>query len=725
MAKQAPAPASPSPSPAVDDEDDENDVDGGSTDEEILEISNRRFKLSEEAEIEMRIQELDDKKFYAGEQWDPKIAEQRKAKDRPMVTINRLPQQVRQVTNDQRQNRPAIQVNPVDDKATVETAKVNQGLIRHIEYNSNADLAYDTAFESAGVCGRGYWRVLTDFCDPMSFDQEIKIGMIPNHFMVRLDPTSTQPDGSDANWGFIFEDVSNEDYRAEFPDSTISKGGEAIFDSVETKMPGWAKNKTVRVAEYFYKTFKPATICLMSDGSVFLKEKLKGAKLPPGITVKKERKTVLPAIQWVKRDGAQILDKKDWAGQWIPIIQVIGQRSDIDGKKIIEGIVRNAKDSQRIYNYMKSSMIETIALAPKAPYIGAAGQFEGHPEWETANTENHSHLEYEQVDLNGRPAPPPARNVYEPPIQAMNIVMNEAGEDIKATTGIYDPTLGNQRGEESGRAINARNHQAQTSNFHLIDNLTRSIRHTGRICLELIPVVYDTPAKLRILGEDGVPKMVQVNQEYEEGGETKSHMLGQGKYDCTVSTGPSYQTKRQEAAASMADLSRAYPKLMEVAGDLMVSQMDWPMSKEVSERLKKTLPPGMAESDDKNQPQLPPEIHQKMQQMDQMIAQLTQHLDQKTKLVEGKTLELESRERIAAMQAKANVEIELAKLSARSAESLLGHEIDALKHRLDLLGENEPVENEIEPSSGQTALAPGNQQTPPTGGPSPGSLMGG
>lgn len=710
---------SPSPSAA----DDEDEVSGGSSDEEILEISNKRFKLAEEAEIEMRILELEDKKFFAGDQWDPIIAAERKAKQRPIVTINRLPQQVRQVTNDQRQNRPAIQVNPVDDKATVDTAEVKQGIIRHIEYTSNADLAYDTGFESASVCGRGFWRVYTDYCHAKSFDQEIKIGMIPNHFMTYLDPTHLQPDGSDANWGFIFEDISHDDYHAEYPDSDITKNTAGLFESVQAKMPSWATSKTIRVAEYFYKTFKRTTIYLMNDGSVVTKDKLESAKAS-GLKVAKTRKTVLPAIKWVKRDAVQILEQKDWPGQWIPIVQVIGQRSDIDGQKIIEGIVRNAKDSQRIYNYMKSAMIETIALAPKAPYIMAEGQDEGFEnEWETSNTENHSVLHYKQVDLGGQQASPPSRNVYEPPIQAMNMVMNEAGEDIKATTGIFDPTLGNQRGEESGRAINARNHQAQTSNFHLIDNLTRSIRHTGRICLELIPIVYDVPAMQRIMGEDGTPKMVPVNQKYMDKGQEKSHMLGVGNYDATVSTGPAYQTKRQEAAASMVDLTKTYPKIMDLAGDLVVGQMDWPMAKQVAERLKKGMPPGIVESDDPNTPQIPPQAQQQISQMSQMIQQLTQHLDEKTKLVETKQLDLESKERIATMQIKASVEIELAKLSAASAETLLGHEVDALKHRLDLLGVNDPVEQEIEPEAGQTALPQNNPN--PTGGPSPGTPMGG
>lgn len=710
-------------------EDDELDpLDGGDSDDESLEVSDRRFKLAQDAEIEQRILELDDKKFFSGEQWDQQVLAERKNKLRPVLTVNRLPQQVRQVTNDQRQNRPAIQVNPVDDKATVDTAKVNQGIIRHIEYNSNADLAYDTAFESASICGRGFYRILTDYADPMSFDQEIKIAMIPNHFMVYLDPTAIQPDGSDANWGFVFEDISIDDFRAEYPDAKLSNGDDALFESVETRMPGWARAKSIRVAEYFYKTFKRTKIYQLSDGSVVLKEDLEAALAAgqaQGLKVIKERDTTLPAIKWMKRDGCQVLEKKDWAGQWIPIVQVSGQRSDIDGKKMIEGIVRNAKDSQRILNYMKSAMIETIALAPKAPYIMAEGQDEGHEEqWSTANTENHSVLKYKPTDLNGTPAPPPQRNAIEPPIQAMNMVMNEAGEDIKATTGVYDPTLGSQRGDLSGKAVQKLNTQAQTSNFHLIDNLSRSIRHGGRICLELIPIIYDTASKRRILGDDGTPSMVPVNQQFMEKGQMKSHMLSVGKYDCTVSTGPSYQTKRQEAVASMMDLAKVYPKMLDVAGDLFVGQQDWPMSKEIAARVKKTLPPGIAEqNDDPNQPQLPPEVQQQLQQMNQMISQLTQHLDQKTKQIETKSFELESRERIETMKTKAEVEIALATLQSKSAETLLKHEIAILTAREAQLGANQPIDTGTDPGA---AMPPQAQAQPPTGGPSPGNQsMGG
>lgn len=715
--------------------DDGKDVDelvsGGDSDEDILEISNRRFKLAEDAEIEMRILEVEDKQFFSGDQWDKTIEAHRKARQRPIVTVNRLPQQVRQVTNDQRQNRPSIQVNPLGSKATVETAKVRQGIIRHIEYNSDADLAYDTGFESAGVSGRGYWRVYTDYADPMSFNQEIKIGTILNNFMVYLDPAHTKPDGSDTNWGFVFEDVPVEDYRSQWPDSDIAKSTDSgIFETIETKMPGWAKNKTIRVSEYFYKTFKRTKIYLLSDGSVVAKEKLKAALKAASdagheLKIVKERETILPAIKWVMRDAIQILEKKEWAGTWIPIIECIGQRSDIDGKKIIEGIVRNAKDSQRIFNYMKSAMIETIALAPRAPYIIAEGQVEGHEGiWETLNTENHAYLPYKMTDLNGQNAPPPQRSAVEPPIQAMNMVMNEAGEDIKATTGVFDPTLGRQKADQSGVAIQKLNSQAQTSNFHLIDNLTRSIRHTGRIVNELIDVVYDTPQIIRILGEDGVPKMVPINQTFMDQGQETSHMLGDGKYDITVSTGPSYQTKRQEAVASMIDLVKVYPKLLDVAGDLFIGEQDWPMAKEISERIKKTMPPGIAEDDDDDKQPLPPQVAAQMQQMQGMIQQLTQHLEAKTKIVEQKTLELESKERIETLKVKAQLEIALATLKAKGADTLLDHEISILSAREAQLGANEPPDSEIDETSGQSAVTP-NQQQPSTGGnPSPAPMGG-
>lgn len=710
-----------------------NGTDTKKADDEFLKIARERFQLAVDAELEIRRDALDDLKFRSGEQWPQDVKQSREIDRRPCLTINRLPQYLRQVTNDQRQNRPSIKVNPVDDNADVETAKVLQGLIRHIEYNSNADVAYDTAFEAAATKGLGYFRVITDFCDPQSFDQEILIKRIRNSFTVYLDPNYQEPDGSDSNWGFVFEDMSHDDYKAQYPESKLS--GMTDWESIGDHAPGWASKASCRVAEYFYKTFKEVTLLQMNSKEVINKDDLADYMArpdiqaaiqvnPDAIQIVAERKSTLPAIKWCKMNGVEKLEETDWLGQWIPIIPVLGDELDIDGKRVLEGIIRHAKDPQRMYNYWASAETETIALAPRAPFIGAAGQFEGfEAQWKTANIKNHAYLEYNSKDASGTPQGPPARNVYEAPVQAITGARMQSKDDLNATTGIYDASLGNRSNEISGTAIQRRTTQAERTNFHYIDNLSRAMRHGGRIIVDLIPKVYDTPRTIRIIGESGEAEMVAINQIFQKNGKDVIHNLGVGKYDANVSSGPSYATKREEAVASMMELTKAYPQIVQVAGDLMVRNMDWSGAQEIADRLKKMLPPGLAEPDDKDQQPLPPQAQQAMQHMQQMIDQLTQHLNEKTHMIETKSVELASKERIAFAQIQAEIEVAMAKMGSQEAQTMLKEEVGAIQHRLDLLSMNQPIDQSSDAGGGQPPAAQPPQQQP-TGGPTPGTPMG-
>ncbi|MEQ1666398.1 MAG: portal protein, partial [Bdellovibrionales bacterium] len=399
------------------------------------------------------------------------------------------------------------------------------------------------------------------------------------------------------------------------------------WKSVGDKQPGWVTEDSVRIAEYFYKTHEEVTLCLLNTKEVIEKSKLPEI-LPDGIQVVSERQTVLPAIKWCKINAVEVLEQTDWPGLWIPIIPVLGDELDVDGKKILEGVIRHAKDPQRMYNYWASSETETIALAPRAPFIGVEGQFEGFEEqWRTANVKNHSYLQYKAKTIGGVLAGPPTRQVYEPPVQAITQARMQSSEDLKATTGIYDASLGNRSNENSGIAIQRRNSQAQTNNFHFIDNLSRALRHSGRILLDLIPKVYDTARVVRTLGEDEKIDMVLVNQIFEKNGESVQYNLGTGKYDVTISTGPAFATKRQEAAQDMLEFTKAVPNAAPIISDLIARNMDWPGAEQIADRLKKTLPPGVAEKDENEKQQLPPEAQQQMQQMDQMIQQLTTELN--------------------------------------------------------------------------------------------------
>lgn len=670
--------------------------------EEIVETALKRFKICQDAETTIREEALDDIKFRKGEQWPSDVKNIRAQDNRPCLTINKMPQFVRQITNDQKQNRPAISVSPVDDMADKETARVLKGLIRNIEYSSDAESAYDRAFEQAAQGGFGFFRIVTDYVNEKSFEQEARIEMIDNQFNACLDPYSVKLDGSDAKFGFVWERISKEEFKEIYGDSKLAN--HADWEGLANSHKAWVGEDDLVIAEYFFKEFEVKDLYLMNNNKKYFKEELgeefedengesyfelNGERL----FVVDKRKTQTCKVYWAKLNAIEVLEITEWPGTYIPIIPVYGDVLNVDGERVLEGVIRHAKDPQRILNFWASSEAEAITLAPKAPFIGAEGQFEGHEEqWAMANVKNLSYLEYNPVSLNGTPIGPPQRNAFEPPVQAITNARMIANEDIKSTTGIYDASLGQRSNESSGVAIRARTAQALTSNFHLVDNLSKSIRHAGRILVEIIPKIYDTTRTVRILGESGEEELVVINNFFKQGKE-QEYNFSYGKYDVTVSTGPSYETKRQEARDSMVAMSQANPKFAELAADLLVKNMDWPGADEIAERIRKTLPPNILESEDDK---IPPQVKAQMDQMNQMVEQLTAQLNEANQLIATNRMELESKERIEQMKVQADIQKEVLKADAKNSSIMLQEEINLIKMQLEKLGRVQPVEASLE-----------------------------
>ena len=707
---------------------------------ETLRIAQERLQIVQEAETEIRKLYREDMEFRAGDQWPEKVKSDRDQDGRPCLVINRLPQFIQQVTNDQRQNRPAIKVHPLDDSADIETGEIIQGIIGHIENNSNADFAYDTAFESAVIGGFGFWRLTTEFANPNSFNQEILIKRIRDANSTWLDPFAQEPDGSDANWGFILEDMAADEYKAKYPDSSLSR---ASSWAEESYAPEWVKPDSVRVAEYFYKEFKDQTIHLLSTGETVQDEDLNDrlqaaatANIPS--TVVKSRVSKVPVIHWLKINAIDILEETIFPGSFIPIIPVYGAELMVNGKRVLEGVTRHAKDPQRMLNYWKSAETEAIALAPRAPWIAAEGQMEGHEnEWESANRKNHAYLYYKPISIGGQPAGPPTRSAVEPAVQAITQAAMNAGEDLKATTGIYAPNPQQDAAGASGVAIQKRNTQVQTSNFHLVDNLARAQKHTGRILVEIIPQIYDSARAQRIIGSDGTQKIVKINQTFkDESGKDAIYSLDQGKYGESIDSGPSFASKREEAAASILEFSRVMPQQAQFMGDLIAKNMDWPGAQEISDRLKKMLPPQL--QDAPNMKDIPPQFMAQMQQMQALVQQQHNLVTQQHQIIQQKQIEtmrkkmeLEHDERIEIMKLKTQAEIALAQLDSKRNSELLMHQVNQIDSRLNMIGENQPIgaddpdiQNYL--ASQQPGGNPAGQQggPQPTGGQSPGSPMG-
>ena len=580
------------------------------------------LKFSNEADTENRQKGLDDLKFSTGDQWPIEVQNSRHLEARPCLTINKLDAYVRQIVNQMRQSRPRMRAHSMNSEANAKVADIITGIFKHIEVNSDADTAYDTAGEYAVRVGWGYWRVITDYVREDSFDQEIYIKPIDNPFSVYFDPNSLQPDGSDAEKVLITTLMSKADFKIQYPDADdggdFNQRGTGDFD------PDWVQKEDIRVAEYFYVERKKTKLLLLSDGTKVYKDEAPSPEImaAAGIMVVGERETMRKQIKWCKLTGLEILEERDWVGRYIPVVPVYGQMLTVEDKRKKYGLVRNAKDAQRMYNYWQTSLTESIALAPKAKWLLAEGQDEGHEnEWAQANIKSMPVLRYKQTDINGKEAPAPQRLQPEPPPAGVIAAAMSIDKDLQSVVGIFDPSQLPQ-GNMSGKAIRGQQMQQDMTNFHYYDNLVRSMKHTGRIILDLIPKIYDRERVLRIIGYDGKPEMVTVNERVQDemGVEKVLNDVTVGEYDVYMDTGPGYQSKRQEAVEAMMPMISTNQELFNLAGDLVFRNMDFPGAEVIADRLAANNP--LAQIDEKSD--IPPQIQMQLMQAQKQIADMQQ-----------------------------------------------------------------------------------------------------
>jgi hypothetical protein len=530
---------------------------------------------------------------WLGDQWDQRIREQRQKDARPCLTLNRMPSFVRQVTNDQRQNKPSIKVRPVDDKADPAVAEIYNGLFRHIEANSSAQVSYDTACEHQVSGGMGFWRVDIDYARNDAFDLDLLIKRIPDPLSVLWDAHSTAHDSSDWNYCFLTDRISEDAFKKRFPSAKKSD-----FRALNLRQ-GWWDDQGVQIAEWWTREETKVELLQLADGRVIEADERK-AKRNRGIAVVKSRKDV-PRFKVTHRiiSGAEVLEETAWIGQYIPVIPCWGQEVTVEGKRYFLSLVRDVQDAQRMYNYWRTAATEMIALAPKPKWLGPKGAFKTDKErWARANVSSDATLEYD-----GSVAP-----IFQTFDSSRVGEIQQglaAADDMKAITGIYDASLGAKSNETSGRAIMARQREGDTATFHFIDNLTRAIEHTARVMLDLIPKIYDEPRIVRILGEDGTAAPIPINQPVQLPGPNglpieKVFDLSVGTYDLVVTAGPNFTTKRAEAAQGMLEFVQRVPNAAAALGDLIAKAQDWPDADEVAERLQKLLPPqlqGQAQPD--------------------------------------------------------------------------------------------------------------------------------
>jgi len=631
------------------------------TNEELIRLARERMDEAYSADQPHRERAENDLQFVIGEQWDEEERLLRESEGRPCLTINIMAQNVRQVTGQIRSLNPAIRVTAADSAASKDTAEIIEGMIRHIEYKSDASSIYEAATESAAACSMGFWRVRADYCDGDTFDQEAMIERIYNPFSVFLDPFSKHPTRMDARYGFIVEEMPKETFTEQYPDASPV---DVTSDHTIPNINQWGSAEKVVVAEYFWIDEKTHEIGLLPSGQV-----IKGP-FPKGLQIGKRRTVKTPQCMWAKISGNDVLEgPMEFPCRHIPIVAVTGEEWHLGEQTYRSSVIRYAKDPQVLYNYARSTQAEVVGMQPKSPYVLTADQIAGHEDmWAQAGSTNRPYLVYNSDPEAG----PPSR--VQPPVssEAMMTESQVAAEDIKRTTGIYDASLGARSNETSGRAILARKEESQNSTSVYADNMVKAISHTGCILVDMIPRIYDAKRVVRLLGEDGQEKMETINAMLIQDGEAYPvNDMTVGKYGVRVQVGPSYTSKREETRAGMDEFFRTNPQAATVLADLYVKTQDWAESDRAAERLRKLLPPGIAEEDE----ELTPEKQQaKMMQAQQQQAeaQAQQEAQQiaKDKAI-AETMEARADARKAEAEARLK-EIEVASLEGQIRQLVEG-----------------------------------------------------
>jgi hypothetical protein len=560
----------------------------------------------------------DDLEFLSDEpyaQWDKKLLDDRK--NRPIYQIDQLSQFIHQVANDIRINTPSIDIIPDDEATDMESAEILQGIIRGIEYKSNADAAYDNAVDFAIRCSLGWLRVENVYSKDKGFEQELRIKRVVNPASIYIDPNSIEFDGSDAMYGFASEEVSKKEFERRYPNANPVSFGEVDF-----KQDG----KTVTIAEYFRIVEETEDLGLTDKGEI--------QKVDENGVYKTKRKVSKRKVERYLLSGQDVLESTTFPGKYIPLVPVYGEEAWRDGKRYLMSLIRKAKSSQQMFNLGVSLDVEMLMKQPQASFMAGAGQISGF-EHEYSDPTKANVLHYNVEDVNGNKLPPPQRvNPPQSPIGFINM-SREAVDNIKSTLGMYNASVGQRSNETSGKAINARKLEADVANYHFGDNLTRSITHVGQILICAFPDIYDTPRAVKMVDKEENAKMIGING-YRVEGQERDFDFTQGQYDVRVTTGASFTTQRQEAAATYSQLIQAMPDLMPVIGDLVFKYQDSAGSQAISARLKKIVDPKLLSDEEREENEPDPQVAALTQQLQAIqqeaqatIAQLQAELQSK------------------------------------------------------------------------------------------------
>ncbi len=635
---------------------------------DLMKELDERAKQAVEGWNDIHLAAEKDVKFaLKGEQWPEDVAREREDPESPrvMLTINQLPKFLRQVIGDGKQNRLSISVVPVEGDRAMKIrnlagnkdysyAQIMEGLVRNIEFQSKAERAYDKALEHCADGGFGWMRVIKRYTRPDGFEQELAIRGIRNRYSVLIDPMamlSDEPDMADMTYGIVHTKMpkfeAQKKWGKEIVDSQVVESETVTMDE------WWANEEGIRVCEYYWVEEAAQAYALLSDGRVVEADQVqaiaqKAVADGKPVVVVQERKGVKRCVWWVLTDGREPLEGPyKWDGGYIPLVPVLGPEVFSDGKMEYQSLFRHAHDAQRLYNYWRTAATEAVALAPKAPWLADVQSIAGF-EQDYADSQIRPKQLLKYRHREGVAPPSRVAAAFNPAAEISQALA--ANDDIKNTVGLFDASLGQRSNETSGVAIEARQAEGDVSTFSWHDALAKGVEQIGRILVDCIPKIYDTPRQVRLRMPDESEDWVALNEEVQgPDGQMVVADLSACRYDVAVKAGPSYTTQRNAAARGMTDFVRAVPQAGAVTADLVAEAMDWPKADKFAKRLRKTLPPGMLEPQELEElhggqpPEPPPPSPEQLIQAKEL------ELKDKELAIKDKELDIKSAE-LSAMQ---------------------------------------------------------------------------
>lgn len=629
----------------------------GTTGDPILDQAKRRFRQCTEWEAAWRVRFIEDIKFSIGDsdnfyQWPNAVRRARDVDSRPCLTMNIIRQHNLQIINESKRDKSQVDIVPTGNGATVESAQMFGMIVDRIQYQSSAQNAYSVGQEFQVYGGIGYWRIVTDYADSESFDQEIFIRPINDPLTVYLDPDAKERDGSDAKFGFIFDTMQKEEFREAYPKWAYLASMEPMGASAADD--DWMGKDHVRVCEYFRKVPKEDKVLNFVDPSSGKRKSIRASRLHKSMLAKvlddpqtRQRSVFDDEVEWHLIVGSTIIDKTIWPGKYIPIIRCLGEEMVVDGIMDRKGHTRYMKDSQRMYNYNASGQVEFVALQSKSPWFGAAAAIEEHESmWNTANVANHSFLPFNHLDDEGNPLPPQALpQRMQPPTSspAFEAGMQTAFNQAMMVSGQWQNQMGMQGNERTGAAIEKRQDQGDTATYHFRANYDCALIYTGKQLIDLIPHIYDTERVVRIQAQDGTDLELELDpgaklpylQQVAHNGEVARRIFNPvvGSYDVRSQPGKAFGTKREETVNALTLILTQAPALTGVIGDLLLQAMDFKEAKEAAQRLKRMVPPQALGTGPSQQEQL---LQQQLVQTKAALVEALQKLGKEQLKLSGK-----------------------------------------------------------------------------------------